>query len=101
MPKYQREKNYWKNQWLGLLVGTVIGIALSWLFPGLAAEMGTFYLILWSAILGGVLSNLNGFIRAGAALTRSDNRWLNLLVGLGIPALVLAAFSVLITTLQK
>jgi hypothetical protein len=28
-------------------------------------------------------------MRAGAALTRSDNHWLNLAIGLGIPALIL------------
>jgi hypothetical protein len=45
--------------------------------------------ILVSAAMGGALASLDGFIRAGAALTRRDNRALNLLVGLGIPILLL------------
>jgi hypothetical protein len=45
--------------------------------------------ILVSAAIGGALGSLDGFIRAGAVITRRDNRALNLLVGLGIRILLL------------
>jgi hypothetical protein len=89
MPPIQREKNYWRNQWLGILGGAGAGLMLVALIPALADRFGLLTVVLWSAVLGGVISSWEGFVRAGAALTRSQNRLINLLVGLGIPALLL------------
>jgi hypothetical protein len=100
MPKIKREKNHWRNQWLGVLGGAGVGLALVPIFPDLANQIGVFYLVLWSAVIGGVLTSLNAFMRAGAALTRSQNNWLNLLVGLGVSILILAIFAALIRYLQ-
>lgn len=100
MPKIKREKNHWRNQWLGVLGGAGIGLALVPILPGLADRLGVFYLVLWCAVIGGVLTSLNAFMRAGAALTRSQNDWLNLLVGLGVSILILAIFAALISYLQ-
>jgi hypothetical protein len=49
------------------------------LFPALQERFSLFSVVLWSAVIGGVLTSLGGFMRAGAALTRSDNHWLFLL----------------------
>lgn len=101
MASLEREKGYWKKQWLGVLAGGAIGLALGVLFPALPEQFGgLFYLVLWSGVAGGVAANLNGFIRAGAALTRSKNRGFNLLVGLGIPALVVVLFAIAISRLK-
>lgn len=70
-------------------MGAAIGWALTILFPGLEARFGMVAVLLWSGAIGGVLTSLDGFTRAGAALTRGDDRRLNLLVGLGIPILLL------------
>jgi len=40
-------------------------------------------------------------MRAGAALTRSENPWLNLAVGLGIPVAILIIVGVLIIILGQ
>ncbi|MCJ7535521.1 MAG: hypothetical protein WA997_04570 [Anaerolineales bacterium] len=79
----------WGRQWVGIFGGGAIGWALTIVFPGLEAHFSLLTVLLWSAAIGGVLTSLAGFERAGAALTRRDNRALNILVGLGIPALLL------------
>ena len=52
--------------------------------------------VLWSAAIGALLASLGWFVRAGAALTRRTNPWLNLAVGLGIPVLVLILIAYLL-----
>jgi hypothetical protein len=100
MSKIKRERNHWRNQWLGVLGGAGIGLALVPILPDLANRLGVFYLVLWCGVIGGVLTSLNAFMRAGAALTRSQNNWLNLSVGLGVFILILGIFAVLISYLQ-
>ena len=74
---------------MGIFGGAAIGWTLTIIFPGLVERFSFLTVLLWSAAIGGVLTSLDGFMRAGAALTRRDNRTLNLLVGLGIPILLL------------
>jgi hypothetical protein len=57
--------------------------------------------VIWCAVLGGVLTSLDGFISAGAALTRSENRWVNLVVGLGIPIILLIIFGLVLSSRQR
>jgi hypothetical protein len=96
MPPVKPDRIDWKRQLLGSLAGGAIGLLLALLVPALAQRLGMFNLVLWSAVLGGALSSLEGFIRAGAALTHRQNRPLNLLIGLGLPALVLLLIAVLL-----
>ncbi|HEX6305423.1 MAG TPA: hypothetical protein VFZ76_14610 [Anaerolineales bacterium] len=101
MASLEREKGYWKKQWLGVLAGGALGLALGVLFPGLPKQFGGLLsLVLWSGVIGSVLTNLNGFVRAGAALTHSENRGINLLVGLGIPVLIVVLFGIAISSLK-
>ena len=79
----------WGRQWVGIFGAAAIGWALTLVIPGLEERFGMLTVLLWSAAIGGILTSLDGFMRAGAALTRRDNRALNLLVGLGIPILLL------------
>ena len=97
----QGDKKNWLRQWVGIIAGAGIGFLLITLFPSLADRFSTFTVLIWCAVLGGVLTSLGGFMRAGAALTRSDNHWLNLAVGLGIPVILLIIFAALITFLQR
>ncbi|MGW8224536.1 MAG: hypothetical protein ACWGOY_02320 [Anaerolineales bacterium] len=89
MSSFNSSNKKWGRQWVGIFGGAAIGWALTIVFPSIEARFGLLTVLLWSAAIGGVLSSLDGFRRAGAALTRRDNRALNLLVGLGIPFLLL------------
>jgi hypothetical protein len=80
----------WGRQWLGILAGAAAGWLLTIIFPVLEQRFSLLAVMLWSAVVGGVLASLGDFMRAGAALTRRDNPALNLAVGLGIPILLLA-----------
>jgi hypothetical protein len=84
----------WRRQSWGAGLGALAGLLLAQLVPALAARFSALSLALWFAALGAVLASLDGFARAGAALTHRENRWLNLLVGLGIPLLILALIAV-------
>jgi protein-S-isoprenylcysteine O-methyltransferase Ste14 len=98
-PQGARKK--WLRQWAGAIAGAAIGFLLITFFPSLADRFSTFTVLIWCAVLGGVLTSLGDFMRAGAALTRSDNHWLNLAVGLGIPIIILTLFAALITILRR
>ena len=91
----------WRRQWIGVIAGGILGFALSALFPTLVEKYSTFSVVIWCAVLGGVLTSLDGFIRAGAALTRSENRWVNLAVGLGIPIILLIIFGLVLSSRQR
>ena len=89
-------RSNWRRQWLGALVGAAIGWALASAFPALEQRFSLFTIILWCGAIGAALTNLEGFERAGAALTRQENRAINLAVGLGLPMLLLLLISILL-----
>lgn len=93
MGKKKPERVNWNRQLWGALAGGLTSLVLSPLFPHLSQRLDLVNLVLWGAALGAALASLEGFIRAGAALTHSQNRGLNLLVGLGLPALILLAIA--------
>lgn len=97
----QSNKKSWLRQWVGAFAGAALGFVIIALFPSLADRFSTFTIVIWCAVLGGVLTSLGGFMSAGAALTRSENPWLNLAVGLGIPVGILIIIAVLIIILQR
>ena len=97
----QPNKKTWFRQWVGVFAGAAFGFLLISLFPTLADRFSSFSVVIWCAVLGGVLTSLGGFMRAGAALTRSDNQWLNLAVGLGIPVIILIFIAALILIFQQ
>jgi hypothetical protein len=102
MTTEEDKKNYkksWLRQGVGAIAGAAIGFVLIALFPSLAERFSTFTVVIWCAALGGVLTSLGDFMRAGAVLTRSENPWLNLAVGLGIPVAILIIVGVLIIIL--
>ena len=85
----------WGQQWVGKISGAVVGWILTIIFPALEQRFSLLTVVMWSAVIGGVLTSLDGFMRAGAALTRKDNRALNLAVSLGVPILILAVIFLL------
>lgn len=89
MPRNDDYLNKWGRQWLGAFGGAAVGWGVSVLFPVLAQRYTVLTIVLWSAAIGAALMSLNNFARAGAALTHSHSRLFNLLVGLGVPVLIL------------
>ena len=89
MSSFKSRKRNWGRQMVGIFGGAAIGWSLTLFFPGLEERFGILTILLWSGAIGGILASLEEFMRAGAALTRRDNRALNLFVGLGMPILLL------------
>ncbi len=89
MSSFKQDNKKWGKQWVGAFAGAAVGWSITVIFPGIEQRFSMLTVLLVSAAIGGSLASLDGFIRAGAALTRRDNRALNLLVGLGIPILLL------------
>jgi high-affinity Fe2+/Pb2+ permease len=89
MSSFKQDNKKWGRQWVGAFAGAAVGWALTYLFPSIGQRYSMTTVLLVGAALGAALASLDRFIRAGAALTRRDNRALNLLVGLGIPILLL------------
>ena len=75
-------------------VGIVLGIGAAMMFsslvPAIREQYSLSIVILWGAAIGGLLASYERFERAGEILTRSENRALNILAGVGIPVAVLA-----------
>ncbi len=78
--------------------GIALGLVAAWiagtLFPALPQRFTWTTVMLWGAALGASLFGWQSYARAGKALTHSENRWLNLAVGAGLPlgALILLAW---------
>ncbi|HLE52787.1 MAG TPA: hypothetical protein VI755_12030 [Anaerolineales bacterium] len=96
MPASNQNRSNWGKQWVGAFAGAVVGWALVVVFPALEQKFSLLTVILWCAAIGAALTNLNGFTRAGAALTRRQNNQLNFIVGLGLPVLLLLLITLLL-----
>jgi hypothetical protein len=92
MSSFKRDNRKWGRQWVGVFAGAFVTWALLLLFPSLQQRISIFSAILWGAAIGAAIASLDSFEKAGAALTRRDNKALNLLVGLGIPIILLIIF---------
>ena len=95
MSSSNKDLKKWGQQWVGIFSGAAVGWILTIIFPALEQRFSLISVILWYAVIGGVLTSPDSFMRTGAALTRRDNRSLNLGVGLGIPILLLAVIFLL------
>ena len=82
----------WRNfhrELVGIFAGIGLGLVIVALIPAIRENYNLGTLILWGGALGGVVMSLERFERAGAALTKRENRPLNYVVGLGIPIVIL------------
>ena len=77
---------------MGVFAGAAAAWALLAVFPGLQERISLFSAILWGGAIGAAVVSLDSFEKAGAALTRKENRALNLAIGLGIPIILLLIF---------
>jgi hypothetical protein len=96
LPESSQKSQTLRRQLVGIALGAAVGYLLGTIFPDLANWIDLTSLILWFAVLGGVLASLEGFMRAGASITHRENKLVNLLVGLGIPFLLLAVVVLLL-----
>jgi hypothetical protein len=101
MVEKRSNRQNWGRQWLGVIGGAIVGFLVSEFLPDLANQIGIFQLVLWCAILGGMLASLEEIIGAGAVITRRQNRWVNLIVGLVVPALLLGIVWLLIDLIKR
>ncbi len=90
MNKNPQENREFRRKQNRLQVGGIaLGLVAAWiagtLLPTLPQRFTWTTLILWGAALGASLFGWQSYARAGKALTHSENRWLNLAVGAGIP----------------
>jgi len=73
------------RQIIGLFVGIGLGLMISSLVPAIRERYDLATVVLWSGMAGVVIVAFDQFQVAGAALTRSENRLLNYVVGFGLP----------------
>jgi hypothetical protein len=90
-----------RRQLVGIFAGVGVGLMLLGLIPGLEQSVGFFETLLWCGAIGGMLGSLASFERAGAVLTRGDNRALNLLVAFGFVAVILLLVYLLVSLLPS
>lgn len=76
---------------LGIFLGISLAMMLSAVVPAIRENYSLGVVILWGGALGGLLSSFERFERAGAALTRGENKVLNYMIGIIIPLLALVA----------
>jgi len=83
-----RRKNF-KRELLGMFAGIGLAMVIGSMIPVVRENVSLGVVVLWGGAIGGVLASLERFERAGAVLTKRDNRVLNYFVGLGIPVGIL------------
>jgi hypothetical protein len=86
-----------RNQVFGVVLGVIGGLMTANFWPAIPAAVGWGGAILWGAAIGALLGSLTQFERAGKILTRSDNRGLNLAVGLAVPLLIIGVLAAILS----
>jgi hypothetical protein len=79
-----------RRQFIGLFAGIGLGMMISSAVPAIRENVDLGVVILWSGVAGVIVTAIDQFEVAGAALTRSENKALNYAVGLGVPLAILA-----------
>lgn len=95
-PPIDDRRQDWGAQMKGAVIGAAAGLALAWLAQQLGWFNGNLVtLALWGAVIGGLVGGSDALERAGQRLTRRDQRWVNILVGLVGMAIVFGAILLL------
>ena len=92
--EFKRTQN--QLQWWGAAFGMSIAWAVGTMFPALPARLSWLTVMLWGAAIGAGVFSWRSFEHAGRALTKSENRWLNFIIGISIPAAFLALMTILL-----
>jgi hypothetical protein len=78
-----------RRNMIGLFGGIVLGFVVGSLVPWIRDNFDLTSLILWSGVVGMVVTNFRQFGRAGAVLTGGENKALNYFIGLALPVTLL------------
>lgn len=89
--RHVRRSNFLREIF-GIALGVGAGLMIGSILPQIRETTSMGSVMLWSGAAGGFLASLDRFEQAGAALTRSENRLKNYLVGVGIPLAILLLF---------
>jgi hypothetical protein len=74
---------------IGIFLGVSLAMIVSSFAPGIRENYSLGIVLLWGGALGGLAASYERFERAGAALTKGENKVVNYLVGVGIPVGIL------------
>ena len=88
----QTRRTNFRREIIGIFLGLAGAMMAGSLIPAVRENVSLGTLVLWGGAVGGVLASLHRFEPAGAALTRRENRALNIAVGalgFGLPLLLL------------
>ena len=77
--------------WMLLVVG--IGLSIREITPWLKEAIELPMMALISGLFGIMIPNLSQFGKAGKVITKTENNWVNLIVGAGITLLMLLLFN--------
>jgi len=88
-----------KSHLVGILVGGVVGAAVSGVIGLLGLSLALNEAILWGAALGGLLAGAPQFAQSGAIITQNPDSVWNPLVGLAGGLLLFGAFLALVAAL--
>ncbi|GEM_PF-2241257 len=89
-----RRRNF-RREIIGIFLGVSGAMVISSLLPVVRQNVSLATVMLWGGAFGGVAASFPRFEKAGAALTKGDNRVLNYAIGLGIPLIVLLLLALL------
>ena len=82
-----------RKRFLRELAGIFLGLSIAMMVGSLVPEIRERYslviVLLWGGAIGGLLASYERFERAGAALTKGENKVVNYLVGIGVPVGIL------------
>ena len=74
-----------RKEIVGIFLGIGAALIVGALVPAVNENYSLGIVVLWGGAIGGFLASYERFEQAGAMLTRSENRALNLLIGAGLP----------------
>ena len=78
-----------RRNMIGLFGGIGLGFVVGSLVPWIRENLNLTSLILWSGVVGMVVTNFRQFGHAGAVLTGGENKVLNYFIGLALPVALL------------
>jgi hypothetical protein len=87
--QFETRRQRFIRELVGIFLGVSIAMMIGSLVPGIREQYSLGIVLLWGGAIGGLAASYERFERAGAALTRGENKVVNYLVGIGIPVGIL------------
>jgi len=87
--QFETRRRRFIRELVGIFLGVSVAMMVGSLVPGIRERYSLGIILLWGGAIGGLAASYERFERAGAALTRGENKVVNYLVGVGIPVGIL------------